>query len=569
MSKQLGTQFAALFAENRFRISQILNDPKMKGRDKQIALFGYVLAAETQSGSSFLVTRHDESPYLALGLTNEIVYLPKHGRGADYLFAYVQARYGLGEREPNTKFVYDSLRNHVFQVGARVELRRFSAYRKDLNALYISNYDGFAWKIDGDQVRKVRNGDGVFFADDDRGETCLDVEIADHNVLLQRLTDLNFCEVSPGGMTADQQKMAITVWLFALAFPDMMPTKPLLMLEGAAGSGKSSAAQLIQLALMGAKKPMILQKNKEDDFGVILLRSPIAVFDNTDSYIEWVPDAICSYTTSGMWTKRKFYTDSEEIVIKPHAFIAVASKNPASFRREDVADRCILIRLERRSTFTNQARLEDEVASLRGKLLGEYLYHLNRIVAILADPSQIPQSDDDSALRMADFSLMARLVGKVLSWGDADITDMLLALQSERDAFINEDDPLVEILTDWLAYRVGGRYNIGRVVTLSELFADLEGMAQATQKPFYKSAKILAQKMRSPHIESEFIVIANNVKGRRTYQMWRRTDPRLSVVDADSNDSDDGSSFNEPILSEPKEIKLTLVDTKKKDTTER
>ena len=155
--------------------------------------------------------------------------------------------------------------------------------------------------------------------------------------------------------------MAFIVWIFALALPDMMPTKPILLLEGAMGSGKTAAVQLLQYALMGESRPMILQRNKEDDFGVLLLRSPIALFDNTDSYIDWVPDAICAYTTAGVWNKRRLYTDDESMVIKPHAFIAIASKNPASFRREDVADSCVILRLVRRSEFSSIKALVQKV----------------------------------------------------------------------------------------------------------------------------------------------------------------------------------------------------------------
>src|SRR5690606_19245477 len=142
-------------------------------------------------------------------------------------------------------------------------------------------------RLTGGEVEIVSAGeDGIFFADDDGGVPC-EPDIAPHGVLLDKLTNLHFAESGLSGITPDQQRKALIIWMFALAFPDLMPTKPLLLLEGTQGSGKSATCQLIQLALMGASSPMILSKNKEDDFGVLLLRSPIAVFDNTDSYIDW------------------------------------------------------------------------------------------------------------------------------------------------------------------------------------------------------------------------------------------------------------------------------------------
>jgi hypothetical protein len=433
-----------------------------------------------------------------------------------------------------------------------VELRRFSYFDRKNETLYLSRYNGTAYRVNGEGVEVVRNGDGVYFADDDNGVHCEGVVIGQNNVLLDRLTTLSFADDTPGGITPEQQKKAITIWLFALALPDLMPTKPLLLFEGPAGSGKSSVTQQIQLALMGAKKPMILQRNKEDDFGVILLRSPIAVFDNTDSFIDWVPDAVCSYTTSGMWTKRKFYTDNEEIIIKPHAFIAIASKNPASFRREDTADRCILIRLKRIEGNLRQEGLEASILNDRGALLGEYLYYANEIVKKIKEGGldKEPELGEDEngepikkSFRMADFASLAFVVGEVLGWNPKEILDLLDALESERDAFINEEDPLMEILHMWLEKRPIGRgWNIGREVSCQELFSELNEIAQLNHIQFYKTSRQLAQKMRSPHIQNEFTVVFTNVKKHVGYKIWRKTDGKLSVLPGGNNGSNGGTS---------------------------
>jgi hypothetical protein len=280
---------------------------------------------------------------------------------------------------------------------------------------------------------------------------------------------------------------------------------------------------------------MILSKNKEDSFGILLLRSPIAVFDNTDSYIDWVADAVCSYTTSGIFPRRKLYSDDEEVVIKPHAFVAVASKNPSSFRREDVADRCIIIRLERRDNFRTLSKLKREIIDQRAKLFGEYLWFVNQIIAEIRDGAM--EGTEDETHRMADFAAIGRVVGKVLDWPLGTIEEIMLGLQSETHSFINEEDPLIELLHTWIAYRsrTGGS-NIGRSMSIMQLFSELESLAQARgiDKAFYKSPRILSQKIRSPHILIDFRVECTNVNKQKTYRLWRKTDPRLGVVPSES-----------------------------------
>lgn len=520
---------AALYAHNRMCVKDILRRPNWKARDRHIGVFNYFLQREVEAGTYFLVTEPDHDLYIVLGLTKTTIQLPAHGRGGLPFLAYLLSRYGLSEREEATKFLYDTLRLYIWENGERVELRRFSAFNQETKAAYISTYDGELWKLDGETPTRYGNGeDGVFFADDDGGIPCAP-DIAPHGELFQALTDLNYSPISPGGMTPVHQQRALIVWILSLAFPDLMPTKPLLIVEGAQGSGKSSSMQQTQLVLFGRKRPIVLSKNKEDDFGIILLRNPLCVFDNLDSFVEWLPDAVCAYATSAEWTRRKLYTDNEQVTIKPHAFIAVASKNPASFRREDTADRCIVLRLERRKKFIRQQRIEQRVLRQRPKLLGEYLWYVNQMVKVMA---QLPADEDvEEDNRMADFAGMARIVGQVMEWSEEDVEDLLAALQKERNAFINEADPLVDILAKWIVYSpAGGRNSVGREIALNTLFSELEAIAQVHSLPFYKSATMLAQKLRSPHLETDFIIRSLYVDNHQTYKIWRRTDPQLAAV---------------------------------------
>ncbi len=490
-----------------------------------------MLTFEISSGSQFLVAEPGGQLYIVLGTTNEAIQLPRAGRGGDRWHAYFQTTYGLGERENVSRFIYDVLRSYVISNGARVEVRRFAAYKTSTRTVYMSGYNGRLYKIEGaENIVEYPNGeDDVFFVDDDAGRH-VEPDVGQHGALLDRLTALNFQETALGGMTPNQQRMAFITWLFMLAFPDLMPTKPILLLEGTQGSGKTSAVQLVQLALMGTTRAMQLQRNKEDDFGVILLRSPIAIFDNTDSYIDWVPDAICAYTTDGLWTKRKLYTDDESLDIKPHAFIAVATKNPASFRREDVADRCVIMRLERRSTFERMKKLKEDVLADRAQLVGEYLWYVGRIV----DELRAGAFDEAGfeTHRMADYAAFARVVGRVIGWSAEDIDEMMLAMQSERDAFVNEDDPLVGLLQEWIKYasRAKGP-NAGRAITAVGLHAELESLAQIGNIPFKHSARTIAQKIRSPHIERHFRIEKMVVGQNQLYKFWRATDPQLTVIE--------------------------------------
>lgn len=518
-------------SRTRTHAARIIGNTGLSVRARHVALWNYVLTNEITNGTQFLNAQPGGQTYVVMGYNHEVIRCAISG--SERWHAYANAFYGVPNFESYGKWVYEALRSHCSQNGLRTELRRFSAYNTDTKTAYISGYNGHMWKLDGDNgiSWETIGEDGVFFADDDGGVPVPEIEIANHGALLDRLTNLNFSTAALGGGTPEQQRMAFTVWMFALAFPDLMPTKPLLLLEGAPGSGKTAAPALLQLVLQGRRKAMQLQRNKEDDFGVVLLRSPIALFDNTDAYIDWVPDAVCAYATGGQWTKRKLYTDDESLEIKPHAFICVASKNPASFRREDTADRCIVLRLERRKDFRAFRKLEQDIINDRPRLLGEYLWYVNRIVAELR-ATAVDFDALDETHRMADFAALARVVGRVLGWTEESVSDLMDSITRERDAFINEEDPFMTVLLMWVEYRTrSGLANRGRVVSPLELTTEMEAMASAKNIPWKHTMRTIQQKLRSPHLDRVVRIDTLAIEGDRFFRIWRAGDPVVEVIE--------------------------------------
>ncbi len=523
-------------ALDRYTVAIALDGGAKNQRLKRIKIWNTILDLEITTGSTFLVAMPEGIPYLFVGLTRDTFPIPRSGRGGERFWSYMNRRFGLSDGEANngvSRYILEQYRNYALTEGLPIELRRFAAYRE--RTAYLASRQGMMWRVDGENIMPIDNGeDGVFFADIND----LEPQVGANGVLFPQLIDtISFAEAGMGGITAEQMRRAYIVWIFALAFPDLMPTKPLLIMEGSPGAGKTAALNLLQIALLGESKPIALQRSREDDFGVLLLRAPICVFDNLDAYIDWLPDAICAYTTGGMWTKRKLFTDSEEVTIKPKAFIAIASKNPASFRREDVADRCIVLRLERRVDSKSFQDLRREIEQLRPQIFGEYLYYVNRIVAEI----RAGALDDIASeqFRMADFATFARIVARVLEWEEDAVDELLSAIQGEQAAFINEEDPLIDVLYKWIDYAPkNGPRNVGRDVPINTLFHELESIAQSYSITFYKSARMLAQKLRSPHIERDFIVQMLAPDGHKSYRIWRKTDPRLTVVPMPSEDEE-------------------------------
>jgi len=105
---------------NGFRLMQY---PSTLSRN--LAIWNYVLTNEVATGTEFLMTRtySPKSTWAVildlrvyLGMTNEIVPLPKRGRGS-YIGAYLSHVYGIMLIEPVGRFIYVTLRNYTISHG--------------------------------------------------------------------------------------------------------------------------------------------------------------------------------------------------------------------------------------------------------------------------------------------------------------------------------------------------------------------------------------------------------------------------------------------------------------------
>lgn len=456
--------------------------------------------------------------FLLTGDTHQLY--PVSAKSPDFC-AHIWHKYGLLETEQVTRHIMTALGHYTRKLGRERQLRRFVYYCRRTQTLYVSRYNGTCWKIDGSgRWLVVPNGTGgALFIDDDGGSTVEDPLIGNHGLLLPTLIEnLNYSP-SENGMDAFSQKLALGAWMFTVAFPDIMPSKPMLLVEGERGSGKTTAVRMIQKVIHGSIKTHAIGRNDERDFGVIVLRSPVCLLDNADSFVDWLQDTLCTYATGGEWTRRKLFTDSDQVVLRPQSFIAITSRNPISFKRDDVADRCIIIRMARRSDFTPEAVLMQMIDDKRHLLYGEWLWFLDDMVKRIRAGAlnNIPTS----AYRMADFTAIAHVACAAMGATQNDIDNMLEGMEAERDALVAEGDPLLDLLDKWLE----DRRNIGRGITAANLFKALSDMAKRGNRSFYKSPNTLAQKLRRDAVKKHFDVRQVGMQGNaKLYEFRRKKD---------------------------------------------
>jgi hypothetical protein len=186
-------------------------------------------------------------------------------------------------------------------------------------------------------------------------------------------------------------------------------------------------------------------KNGESDFWTNLDAGGLACFDNADTKIEWLPDALAAAATAGSCNKRKLYSDSVLVTQRARAWAAVTSAVPNFASDAGLADRLIVIRLGRREGDRADSILSEEIAQARDAGLS-WICHI--LAKALADKEPVPGGLNG---RHPDFAAMAVRIGRAMGRGDEAIA-ALRAAEADKSLFNIENDTVGAALFDLLRH---------------------------------------------------------------------------------------------------------------------
>jgi hypothetical protein len=253
------------------------------------------------------------------------------------------------------------------------------------------------------------------------------------------------------GLSVGDQRALLFAWLLHLFVPVLNPVRPIPLFEGITGSGKSVMGELIGRWLCGPDfevmdLPIGQPAKAEESIKLELCKRPLVVLDNVDMSPRWLDDFLCRFATGVRMSRRRLYTDSEQIHFTPKAGLIVTSRTP-NFRREDVGRRilpiqCSVIPLHLRK---GETVLRSQVEARRNAIWGDVL----AILARFQDGWSITATHQQPNHSLADFSIFGEAV-LTAAGGIGEITGGWKALmnrlgQAQR-AFTAEEDLVIEIL---------------------------------------------------------------------------------------------------------------------------
>lgn len=296
--------------------------------------------------------------------------------------------------------------------------------------IYISSGDSEMYRIEPGKVEKVPNcTDGVVFL---RNKTLQPWTLKDGD----GLDPFSESMIFKGASFADTHgRMIVRLWYLNL-FRNHK-TKPPLLITGEYQSGKTRMAESIEeiLGLAKTDKRSLKKGDKgEEAFWLTMETKMITIFDNVDSRIDWIKDAMQIASTGGEFAGRRLYTDNEENEMNANAHIMITSNNPLFTSDEGLSDRMQTVNLNTARKSAASDALSKDIREHRD----EFLTWTARLLAkTLADTQPIENSIN---MRHPEFSNFGIRIGRAggfeeearAAMGFAELNKALLPLKNDE-----------------------------------------------------------------------------------------------------------------------------------------
>jgi hypothetical protein len=136
------------------------------------------------------------------------------------------------------------------------------------------------------------------------------------------------------------------------------------------------------------------------------------MLDNQNTVPEWAADTLCRLVTGEADSKRRLYTDDEDVIIEARRAVALNGINVPT-DRGDVLDRMLPVELERipdRERKTEE-ELWERFEAEHPQLLGALFSVLSKAIALK------PSIKLSRRPRLADWGEYAAAVYEVMGWG--------------------------------------------------------------------------------------------------------------------------------------------------------
>ena len=493
MAAKLGTNYQRLKIGSRFSAARarrlgnpLINppDPKLQDALEDILtpVKGVTASVRYSNSESLLLTWLDENGKFIQTPEGDLYYLwqEKHRLfelDTERWHAWLHELTGINPASKSFAVFSNACKTAAILNSEVKRVVRLAYYDEDTHLLWVSRFDGKIYCLNGTDIKLHDNGDAPVIFDDLFIWEPYNPDFINTN---------NAAEIISSVANWEEPKhaWAYQVWTQSLFFNELCPTKPIMVLLGEKGSGKSMTLRILLRLLFGQWSQVSGVPTKPDDFSVTASHYHLYAMDNLDSMEPWLQDKLARISTGAMDEYRKLYTSKEMGILKYRCWIAVTARTPDTLRRDDLADRLLILPLNRISD--DERRRESlflsEIDELRNSWWGDILTNLNAVVHELQNGG-LPST---SSLRMADWEALGRIMS--IQSGKLDLWEEIVKdLKRAQNNFLADGEIVIEAIDTWLNSKssslMNSDSNIERWVTARELYTEAQQLLFNGNKP--------------------------------------------------------------------------------------
>ena len=417
-------------------------------------------------------------------------------------------KWGINASESIFRYVIQELFVFIADNSIEIDIHKFAFYDEEKFMLYLYNTPKSILKITDKDVSTIENGDeGVLFEELKNYQPFELINIdKNKNYLVEHfLKNLNF-EKNEYGINVIK---LIETWFFSLFFESIMDTKPIFVVIGEKGSGKTSFLRRIGQFLMGEKFNVTSINSDYKNLLSLITNNYFVVIDNMDSSTSQLNDTFARISTGHVIKMRKLYTTNQEVEYNVKCFISLTSRK-RNLQRDDISDRLICVFLQRFNDFSSEHRLKKSNLAMRNTIMS---YTVCKLQSIIGNLKKNKDKNISTIFRIADF---AEFDFKSTS-NDKDIEelkDLFLALSRQQKDFATQDNIIYILLKEI----VGRKHNQNIPFSTTALFdmfkkeAEALGLERCFNGLYTNPKAITSQLMNiSDNISNEIII--NRKKG--------------------------------------------------------
>lgn len=231
----------------------------------------------------------------------------------------------------------------------------------------------------------------------------------------------------------ENHRLLLKVYIISLLIPDI--DHVVLATYGPKGTAKTLLLWLIK-SLIDPTKPVLLTLQRDiPEFIQQVNHNYLAFYDNVKFIPYWLSDEICKAVTGIGHTKRKLYSDDEDIVYEHKRCIAINGIDVA-LTEPDAMDRSLFIKLEDIHDYNLRTKEElfQEFERIRSNVLG---FILDTLVKAMKIKSTLRLS---RLSRMAEFIKWGEAISRALGYPDKRFIEAYLENKNEQNIVAVEEN---------------------------------------------------------------------------------------------------------------------------------